>query len=133
MAIARRYSPLDITVQPGTPVDTPLHVDWNIGDVWLYEIDLRIPPGHGGQTGIRFVLGYSQVVPWDESTSWINGNDDTLSFDVEEEVGNGLDIYAYNLGIWPHSFYLRFVNVPIAGSSSPIVVPTGLVTPAPIS
>lgn len=117
MAITKRYGSLNVTVPAGTQPGAPLLTPWNVGDVWLYNVSVRIPPGHFGTTGFYVTWAGTVVVPWSTGPNWINGDDENPSFDVNEEIGNGLTIVAYNQGVWAHTFYFQFAYVPIISTS----------------
>lgn len=83
----------------------------------MEKIELQIPPGHVGATGIRFRQSKQQIVPWSNTVAWIIGDDIDMTFPVGIEIDTGFDIIAYNVGNYPHSFYLRFTIRQLAEST----------------
>ncbi|MGH3571176.1 MAG: hypothetical protein ACRDUW_05005 [Pseudonocardiaceae bacterium] len=115
MATNRRYVPLDVTTAATTFPDTsPQTTDPALGDVWMYKIELRIPSGHAGLTGIAITYAGVTIVPWSANLAWILGDNDYLTFDVNDEVGQSLRVVTYNDDVISHTHHLRFVCVPIS-------------------
>lgn len=123
MALVKHYSPFNPTVPAGTTQDAPYVVEWDEGDVWLYGIQLQIPPGNSGLAGIGFAVAGTPVVPWGVDQGYITGDDNYFEYDVGVEVGNGLTVIMYNADIWDHNFQVRFVNNPISLVTVPPVPP----------
>lgn len=123
MAVRRRYSPLNVTVPANTAQDAPQVTVWDEGDVWLYGVQLQIPAGNSGMASIGFTLAGAQLIPWSMDPAFITGDNNYFEFDAEVEVGNGLEIVTFNTDVWDHSFYLRFVNLPISMISAPAQSP----------
>jgi hypothetical protein len=94
------YVPLTVTTAAGTTIPTP--------HGWLEQIDLLIPAGHAGQTGIRFVLNGIALLPYATPSQWIVGDDDHTLFDVPIEIDTGFRVNSFNTGQFPHSHYCRF-------------------------
>lgn len=104
-SLTRTYSKT-VTVPPGTTIAAPLIIPWITEDEFLVSIDLIIPAGHNGLTGIRFMKSDVQFLPWGVN-SWITANDFSKGFVVGGAVSTrDLKIQAYNLGTYQHSFYL---------------------------
>ena len=62
--------------------------DTGIATVYLWHLEVRIPPGHAGITGIALFDSGSPVIPWATSgTPWIIGNDDLLEYPYNKELG----------------------------------------------
>jgi len=129
MAIEQYYSQYNVLTPINTATTSPLITQVNLGDVMLHKVRIRIPPGHSGQTGIQIRLGSNTIIPWNDATKFIVGNDDRLEFDYEDEVTTGLTIATYNVGNYPHTFYVTFVNTPISLSQ----VQTNAVQPVGIA
>jgi hypothetical protein len=102
------YVPFSVTTPPGTPIATPLATTIPIPHGWLEQVDLQIPPGHGGFTGIRFVLSGITILPYSTPGQWIVGNDLHQLFDVPIEVDTLFRVNTYNTGVYPHTHYVRF-------------------------
>lgn len=74
--------------------------------VW---VEIVIPTGHIGQTGIRLAYGGQQVIP-DTVGAFITSNGETIHWDLDEyPTGGRWQAVAYNADtVNAHSFYLRF-------------------------
>lgn len=96
---------------------------WVTEDNDVTDIEIEIPPGHNGLTGIRVMKGDVQLLPFG-SNSWLIANDYSRVFPVGEFLPTSdVKIQAYNTGSFQHTFYLRMtvVNHTVAQS----VVPAG--------
>ncbi len=102
-----RIYPLTVTVPAGTAQATPVSVPWVTEDNTIVDIEVYVPPGHNGLTGIRIMKGDVQLLPFG-ANSWITANDYYRVFSIGGFVPTSdLKIQAYNTGNYPHSFYLR--------------------------
>lgn len=74
----------------------------------LVDIEVVIPSGHRGLTGIRVLQSRQQILPW-ANLSWITGDAYSRVFAVDAEIGkNSLSVEAFNTDIFAHTFQLRF-------------------------
>lgn len=86
-----------------------------LATTYLWEWQVRIPPGHAGFTGIalidsnNFILPYSQGAP-----SWLIGDDDLLPFPYGKQLGSLVTVATYNTGTFNHSWQLRFIYTPMS-------------------
>jgi hypothetical protein len=102
-----RTYPLTVTVPAGTSPNTPLSVPYPTEDNDVVDIEILIPAGHCGLTGIRVMWNDRQILPWGVN-DWIIANDYHRVFPVGQYLlAAGLRVEAYNMGLFPHSFYLR--------------------------
>jgi hypothetical protein len=120
------YTPLTVTTPTGTTSTAPQSTPIDLGDVQLVQVELRIPPGHSGLTGVSVQYAGQSLVPWATEGGWIIGDDDLLSFDVGFEVGQGLTVVTYNAGTFTHSHYLRFLWQPLGADELTGVASTDL-------
>lgn len=136
MAAPPRIYGVTFTVPAGTPQNAPVSFTWTTEDNTIVDIELEIPPGHNGLTGIRIMKGDTQLVPWGKST-WIVANDYSRVFPVGVYMPTAdVILQGYNTGAYPHSFYLRMMvinynppdqNQPASESGS---LPAGAASPA---
>lgn len=123
-----RYFPYALTVPAGTPIDTPTEVIIPVDNLILADVGLQIPDGPCGLTGIAFWFSGHQVLPWDEGSGWIQGNNLVDTFPVGLEVGPApLSVLMYNLGVYQHTFYVRLhmkylPDAPPAAAPAPLVI-----------
>lgn len=111
----------------GTPKTAWTLTPAGIATVMLHSLEVRIPPGHQGFTGLAlvdsgtFVLPYSAAVP-----AWIIGDDDLLTYPYERELGANVELATYNTGTFVHAWQVRFVYTPmsaVALGGADIVLP----------
>lgn len=114
MPIEQYYTQVNVTTPANTTALNPLLTPVKLGDVMLHSVRIRIPPGHSGQTGVQIRLSNNAIIPWGNITTFIVGNDDRIDFDYGDEVTSGLYIATYNIGRYPHSHFLQFINTPIS-------------------
>lgn len=128
--MASRIYTISVTVPAGTLPANPQITPWFTEDNIMVSIELDIPPGHNGLTGIRIMKGDIQLVPWGRA-SWVIGNDIDHTFPIGSYMStHDVTIQAYNQGAYPHTFYLRvqmdtFIQpgterAPRAGSALPV-------------
>lgn len=117
-----RIYPLTVAVPAGTQVANPVIVPWVTEDAVIADIEIQIPSGPNGTTGIRIMKGDVQLLPWGAS-SWIIGNDYNRTFPVGGYLPTSdIRVEAYNIGQNSHTFYLRMavssLNAGVAGASA---------------
>lgn len=126
MTTPARIYDIAVTVAPGTLPANPQVTPWVTEDNDVPEIEIEIPPGHNGLTGIRVMKGDVQLLPYGVNTFLI-ANDYSRVFPVGEFLPTSdVKIQTYNQGTYPHTFYLRMTilnhevtaQVPPAGTVS---------------
>lgn len=129
--MATRYYVNSITVPPGTLATAPQITTWQIEDAILARIELDIPNGHNGQTGIRVLRSQQQVIPW-SNNQYLVANARLLSVDYGLELTESkLVVHTINADVFAHTFYLRatITDLPLptsSGSSAPPIVASAL-------
>jgi hypothetical protein len=113
VTFATRTGLFDILTGTSYTSTDPLVTAIDLGDAYLTEIDIRIPPGHCGTTGIQVMFNGALVVPWADDSSWLIADDERLNFPVNTEVDTQLTVNTYNTDLWDHTFYCRFVYTPM--------------------
>lgn len=138
---ATRIYPLQLSVPAGTLPSAPQVTPWVTEDNVIVTIELEIPPGHNGLTGIRIMKGDSQLLPFGPN-SWIIANDYSRVFPIDDYIPTGdIRVQAYNQGSYPHAFFLRMtmtLYTPLIAGSSPVEasalsLPTGSGVADPLS
>ena len=105
--MAARIWEIQVTVPAGTLQAAPQVTPWITEDNLINLIELEVPPGHNGLTGIRVMKGDVPLLPYN-SNSFIVANAYTNSFPVNDYVPTrDVSIQAFNTGAYPHTFYLR--------------------------
>ncbi len=87
-----------------------------ITTVLLHRVEVRIPAGHQGLTGIALVDSGSFVVPYAEaSAAWLIGDDDLLEYDYEKEIGANVNLATYNTDtVNAHAWQVRLIYTPMS-------------------
>lgn len=103
-----RYYPLEVTVPASTAELTPFSVTLPLENALLIDIEVIIPDGHLGQTGVRILQSQQQILPWG-NRSWLRGNGYSRIFQVNGEIGaRSISVQGYNIDFRQHVFLLRF-------------------------
>lgn len=115
----------------GTLASAPLEVSTAFLPGDLVGIELNIPDGHNGLTGIRIAAAHAQVIPRTQG-AWIVGNDEHLSLDTIGYPSSGAwSALVYNSDLFDHTFHLRYLVADFAYTQPPAVVapiaPRGIV------
>lgn len=104
-----RIYPVTLTAPPGTLPTGPITQPVTLENASLISIELLIPPGHCGFTGLRVRSSRQQVLPWG-NIDWIIADNYTNTFPVNEEIGSrAISIQAYNTDVYDHTFYIRLL------------------------
>lgn len=109
--MAPRLYEISFTVPAGTPKNAPVSIPWVTENNTVVDIELEIPPGHNGLTGIRVMKGDIQLLPWSAGT-FITANDYVRVFPIGVYLPTtDVTLQGYNTGSFPHTFYLRMTIV----------------------
>lgn len=133
--MASRFYVLPVTTPAGTTIAVPLQTVWVLEFNQLVRIDVMVPTGHNGATGIRFIRSTQQVIPRGNSIPLI-ANGETVPILIDEELTEGkLIVLTYNTDIYDHTHYLRATmsDLPSIGPQGAAVagiVPSALLTSA---
>lgn len=118
-------------VVKNTAATSPQQFTVPIASVMLWRMEVRIPPGHAGLTGIALFDGTVPVIPWASSgTPWIIGDDDLLEYPYNKELGASVSLYAYNTStLYTHGWQVRLIYSYMSqiGTNAPAEI---IVTPA---
>ncbi len=104
-----------ITVPKNTTAAVPLVTDYSIQSGIIHRVDIRIPAGHAGLTGIRVLRGLHQIAPV-TGEEWFIGDDTLLSYPEHIEIRETpfeLTIEAYNTDdTYDHAFIVGMGVLP---------------------
>lgn len=107
--VAQLSPSCDTGVTPSAPTSTAV----GLPTVLLHRVEVRIPPGHAGTTGIALVDGAHSVVPYDaQGVSWLIGDDDLLEYPLERELSSLAALATYNQGSYTHGWQVRLIYTP---------------------
>ena len=104
--------------------------DTGIATVYLWHLEVRIPPGHQGLTGIALVDSGNWIIPYSQNDpAWLIGDDDLLQYDYNKELGANVQFATYNTDDTnDHAWQCRLIYTPMSvldTSGESIVVPGG--------
>jgi hypothetical protein len=114
VTVNQRFTPLTVSTPAGTAVAAPQSTALNLGDVVLDRIFWRIPPGPSALCGAAIFQAGTQLWPWGAEGTYLVGDDESDDVPIGTEVGNGITIVTYNLDVYSHSWYFKFLYTPIA-------------------
>jgi hypothetical protein len=105
---AERVRTLVVTTVSNTAIAAAQSTNWTPGPGVLAKVDIVIPSGHVGLTGIQLLWGGRQVLPYDGS-DFLQGNDDEITVELGLDMsGRTIQVRTYNLDdTFQHSHYLR--------------------------
>lgn len=96
-------------IPASTPQSAPVTQTVDLGQTQLIEVEVVIPNGHVGLTGLLIRVGDTQVVPWtNTTTTFLVGNNEVRRFDCNTQAGAGIVVRAFNTDVLQHSFYVRW-------------------------
>jgi len=96
-------------VTAGTPVMSPTVANAiPPGSYRVDRVEIVIPPGHCGLTGIQLWYGGNAMIPYD--SGWISGDDEVYEIDYSEKypLGAPWQVAMLNNDIWDHHFQVRW-------------------------
>lgn len=130
--LANRIEEFVVTVTPLHSSASPLTQDISVADGNLQRVEITVPAGHNGLTGIQILAANAQLIPRTPG-QFLVANDRTIPFDLVGVIDTGsFQVKAFNNGIFVHSFYitlhmLDFAYEPTTGAIEPLPP-----TPAPV-
>jgi hypothetical protein len=126
--VSTRMYPTVFTVPAGTAIATPVKLPVVLEDNLLDNVDIVIPDGHAGLTGLAILWSGAPFFPFTEN-SYLIGNNEKVPFPYGGEIAaNGFTLAGYNTDIYPHSFYLRW-QISDLGAALPVSIESAQTTP----
>lgn len=103
-----RYYQMTPVIPGFTPSTAPVEFSLVTENALLVDIEIVIPTGHVGITGVRVLQSHQQILPWG-NLSWVQGDGYSRVFEVNAEIGSkSLSVQGYNDDFFQHVFHLRF-------------------------
>lgn len=103
----RTYYNEQAVTTPANTADASLSV--NLGLVVLQTITVLWPPGHNALTGFRFTLDGVQIVPWNQSGTFIFDSNERRDFDVGMLLDHPVVIHSHNSDKIAHTNFVTFI------------------------
>lgn len=107
VAVTRRLLTPTLTVPAQTLSSSPTVQSFNLGQTQIVGLRVVIPKGHVGLTGLQLLNGGTRIVPWDNATQWLTGDDEIVDIDLNTQAANTMTLRGFNTGQLQHTFYLR--------------------------
>lgn len=114
-----------VTTPINTPSTAPQITTHTLRRGFLDTIEIEIPPGHVGITGIAWRLGGRQLWPFNEG-EFVRGDDDLLVVPVEVEMSptGRIQVATFNRdNVHRHTHIIRYYMRLETEVASPIVTP----------
>lgn len=127
---ANRIESFTVTVTAGTAQASAATTDVSFQDGLVSRIELDVPPGHNGLTGIQILSAHGQAIPYTVG-AFLIANDHFFGWDLVGQLDTGSwQVKAYNTDVYDHSFYLRFNVLDFAYAEEP--APLAQLPPTPL-
>lgn len=106
-----------ITVQPGTLPAAPATFNTSFPARNVEQVELVFPPGPMGAVGVSIGAAGQPVIPFNAG-AWIVADNDRITYPVVGAHDSGSwEVFAYNLGSFPHTIQVRFLLTTIDPTS----------------
>lgn len=107
--LADRVEVFTIVVPASTTSASPYSQDLEMRAGELVGVELVIPDGHLGLTGIQLAIDGQAVIPATRG-AYIVGNDDVIEWPLGGfPTGGQWQAVAYNTDVFAHTFYVRLL------------------------
>lgn len=124
-----RVEAFTVVAPASTAKATPLEVVTAFEAGTVVRIEIDVPDGHAGLTGIFLAVAKGRILPRTLG-SFLVANDDHLGWDLFGVPDSGAwSAFVYNTDLFDHSFYVRYSIVNIVGDT-PTLADARAATPA---
>lgn len=125
--MAQRVESFKVTAVAGGTVASPIETQLTFDPGNVTGVELLIPAGHGGLTGIALAIAHQIIVP-ETVGGWVVGDDDLISWPLDGYLNTGAwSAFAYNTDpVNDHSWYLRFLIDNIGANTVTVSTPVGV-------
>lgn len=91
-----------------TPIATPVEVSCSFNPGSVTSVEIVIPTGHKGTTGLQLALAHQQVVPF-TAGAWLIDDGARPVYELDEHPDSGAwSVFLYNLDNRSHQWQIRF-------------------------
>lgn len=108
---------------PSSPVTFPMQL-LPLDIAWL---EWTVPPGPRGDVGFYFGSHGAPIIPYSSGGPyWIITDNEKVHWDLTDQPDSGdWSMIAYNLGLQPHTIYVRWGLAPASDAPAPaLILPT---------
>lgn len=108
MPAVNRVEAFAVTVTANTAKASASTTDVSFPDGVVQRIELDVPNGHNGFTGIQILAALGQVIPFTKGAFLVADGHD-FGWDMIGQIDTGSwQAKTYNTDVYDHTFYLRF-------------------------
>lgn len=130
--MATRFYFVSVAVPAGTPQTAPVVQPVLLEDNQLDQVQVIIPDGHDGTTGLQVQWNGTTIVPYNTGAYLVGNNEEPVFPYGSEVTESGLQIAAFNTDVYEHSFFLRFqISDLTATPAVPFISPQAQGAPPP--
>ncbi len=112
MALAATFNRLevvDVVVAAGVLRTAPTSTDVSFNPGEVVGVEIIIPDGHSGLTGIALAQAHQAIVPMNIG-AFIIGNDEKIEWSLTGTTDTGdWQAFTFNEDVFVHTFHLRFL------------------------
>jgi hypothetical protein len=125
--VAQRVYQTQFTVPLGTLASAPASLALPPNEETIERLEIVVPKGHGGLTGLAIFYGPQQVIPYNVGT-FIVADGVEIGWPMERlPTGKQWIAKGFNTGVFDHSFYIRLLvhDTPDPSRAPFVPVPLG--------
>jgi hypothetical protein len=130
LPVANRIEAFAVTVTAGTAKTSAATTDVSFLDGIVQRIELDVPDGHFGLTGIQILSAHAQAIPYTFG-DYIVADGHDFGWDLVGQIDTGSwQVKCFNTDVYDHTFYLRFSVLDFA--YAPSTAPLPALAPTPV-
>lgn len=123
-----------VTIPAGTQQATPFIANLTMPARKIVDIEAMVPSGWNGVAGFALGAAGQPVIPFGPNT-WVVASGETLNWQFDNLITSGAwQCFGYNLGVNPHTVYLRFTAALVPDATSNVtatMLQVASLTPVP--
>lgn len=126
--MADRVESFAVTIPHGTTKSAPRTVDISFAAGVVAGVEILVPAGHAGFTGIALAQAGAAVIPITDG-QFIVSDDEVIHWPIDGAINNGdWQAIGYNTGTFDHTFYIRFLITEIGEAPAGEPLPAGTIS-----
>lgn len=107
--MAERVAHFTVTAPASTPQASPLEVALTFAPAVVDTVEIVVPSGHAGLTGIALAQGHRAIIP-EQTGTFIIADDEVIRWPLEGYLNNGAwQAFVFNTDVFGHSWHVRFL------------------------
>lgn len=118
--VTARYVELSVSTNKSTALKT---TTWNLGNFILEELSVLWAPGHVALTGIRILLQGTAILPWNQPSVFIVGDNERRDYEVGLTLIHPLTVQTQNNDKFVHTHILvaKLRDIPLVSDATPAI------------